>query len=110
MQDDHGVQSSSTVTITVQARPTARSTAPIRRRNLTGTPADDRAFSRARRRRYCECQGGNDVVYGGDGADTLNGEAGNDVVEAAADDDIVSAETASTRCARDDGRRAFGRQ
>ena len=89
IEDEHGVQSSSTVTITVQGETDGSITGTDDGETITGTPEDDRinalggddtVFALA----------GNDFVRGGDGADTLNGEGGNDLIEGGHDDDIVS--------------------
>ncbi|HEY5722156.1 MAG TPA: Ig-like domain-containing protein [Allosphingosinicella sp.] len=86
IEDEHGVQSSSTVTITVQGETDGSITGTDDGETITGTPEDDRinalggddtVFALA----------GNDFVRGGGGADTLYGEGGNDTIEGGNDDD-----------------------
>ena len=89
LKDEHGVQSSSTVTVTVEGETDGSITGTNDGETITGTPDDDRinalggddtVFALA----------GNDFVRGGDGSDTLNGEGGNDLIEGGNDGDIVS--------------------
>ena len=84
------VQSSSTVTITVQGRDEGSTTTGTEEgETLTGTPGDD----------TINALGGDDTVFGlagddlidgGDGNDNLSGEDDNDVIEGGNDDDFLS--------------------
>ncbi|HEV2818680.1 MAG TPA: Ig-like domain-containing protein [Allosphingosinicella sp.] len=91
IEDEHGAQSVSTVTITVEGEddPGAVIVGTPGDDNLTGTAGDDiitalggddSAFG----------LGGADLIDGGDGADFLSGDAGNDTVTGGNDDDIVT--------------------
>ncbi|MCA1683811.1 MAG: cadherin-like domain-containing protein, partial [Actinobacteria bacterium] len=91
IEDEHGGQSVSTVTITVEGEddPGAQITGTDEGETLTGTPGDD----------TIDALGGDDTVFGmagadlidgGDGSDVLNGEAGNDVIEGGNDGDVLS--------------------
>jgi VCBS repeat-containing protein len=89
IEDEYGVSSSSTVTVTVQGRDEGSSTTGTDDgETLTGTPGDD----------TIDARGGDDTVYGlagddlilgGDGNDNLNGDEDNDTIEGGNDDDSL---------------------
>ena len=89
IEDEHGVQSISTVTVTVQGETDGSITGTDGDDTLTGTPDDDR-INALGGNDTVNAQAGNDFVRGGSGNDTLNGEGGNDLIEGGTDDDTIS--------------------
>jgi VCBS repeat-containing protein len=89
MRDEHGVQSASTVSITVQGETDGTINGTNDADILIGTPNDDIIIARGGDD-IVLAQDGNDLIDGGDGLDTLNGEAGNDVIQGGDDDDALS--------------------
>ena len=89
MQDEHGVQSSSTLSITVEGETDGTINGTNASETLIGTTLDDIIFARGGDD-IVFALGGNDIIGGGDGADTLNGEAGNDTIAGGDDDDVIS--------------------
>jgi VCBS repeat-containing protein len=90
IEDEYGVSSSSTATVTVQGREAgSQFTGTDDGETLTGTPGDDtldalggddNVFGLA----------GDDIIHGGEGNDSLDGEEDNDVVEGGNGDDLLS--------------------
>jgi len=89
IEDEHGVQSTSTVTVTVNGETDGSITGTDDGETIVGTPNDDR-INALGGDDIVFAQDGNDFVRGGDGNDTLNGEGGNDFVEGGDGDDSVS--------------------
>jgi Ca2+-binding RTX toxin-like protein len=89
MEDEHGVQSSSTLTVTVTGITDGTINGTEGNDILVGTPNDDSIFARGGDDSVFGLDG-NDRIRGGDGNDSLNGEGGNDLVEGGNDDDVVS--------------------
>lgn len=87
--DEHGVQSTSTLTVTVTGETDGTINGTDGDDILIGTPDADTIFARDGNDTVF-AQAGDDFVRGGDGNDTLNGEGGNDVVEGGNDDDTIS--------------------
>ncbi|MGZ8286342.1 MAG: beta strand repeat-containing protein [Allosphingosinicella sp.] len=80
IEDEFGVQSSSTVTITVQGRDEgSTSTGTEGDDSLTGTPGDD----------TIDALGGDDAVFGLAGGDLIDGGNGNDNLSGGDDDDVI---------------------
>ena len=89
IEDEHGVQSSSTVEVTVQGETDGSITGTDGDDNITGTPNDDRINALGGNDTVFALAG-NDFVRGGDGNDALHGEGGNDAIEGGNDDDTIA--------------------
>jgi VCBS repeat-containing protein len=90
IEDEYGVQSSSTVTITVEGEADVGAviTGTDNGETLTGTPGDDTIAALGGDDTVFGLAGA-DLIQGGDGFDILYGEAGNDVIEGGNDDDAL---------------------
>jgi VCBS repeat-containing protein len=89
MQDEHGVQSSTTLSITVQGETDGTINGTEGDDVLIGTPDADAIFAFGGNDTVFG-QGGDDFIKGGDGNDILNGEAGNDIIQGGNDGDTIS--------------------
>jgi VCBS repeat-containing protein len=90
IEDEFGVQSSSTLTITVQGREEgSQFTGTADGDTLIGTPGDDTMDGLGGDDQIYG-QAGADLIFGGDGNDFLNGEEGDDVVEGGNNEDVLS--------------------
>ncbi|HYD23824.1 MAG TPA: Ig-like domain-containing protein [Croceibacterium sp.] len=80
IDDEHGAQSSSSITLTIQGRTEATAnTGTNDGETLVGTPGDD----------TIDALGGDDTVFGLAGNDTLSGGDGSDALHGEEDDDVL---------------------
>jgi len=89
MRDEHGVTSSSTLTVTVTGITDGTINGTEGDDILIGTPDNDSIFARGGND-IVFGQAGSDIIRGGDGNDTLNGEGDNDFINGGNDNDTIS--------------------
>ncbi len=102
MKDEHGVTSSSTLTVHVTGTTDGTINGTDGDDVIVGTPNDDSIFARGGNDTV-SAQDGSDFVKGGDGNDILNGEGGNDIIEGGNDDDTISGGTGFDNLSGDAG-------